>query len=85
MVVLMTHDVAHTTVLHEHSDALEDFPNITIELFPVIRSLFKATEQVKLSSFLRVIMFPYLQCLLYLWTIAPVVECKDKVTMILGT
>ena len=84
MVVLMTHDVAHTTVLHEHTNALEDLPNVAIELFPVVLSLLESTEEIELCALLGVVVLPYLQCLLNLWTVFPVVESENEVTMIFG-
>ena len=80
----MTHDITHATVLHEYSDALEDFPNVAIELFPVVRCLLESTEEVELGALLWVVVLPYLQGLLNLRTVTPVVEGKDKVAMVLG-
>ena len=84
MVVLMTHDITHTTVLHEHSDALEDFPNVAIELLPVICSLLESAEEVELGALLGILVLPYFQGLLNIWTVFPVVEGKNKVTVVLG-
>ena len=54
------HDITHTTVLHEHPDALEDYSNVTIELFPIICRLLESAEEVELSALLGVVVLPYL-------------------------
>lgn len=84
MIVLMMHDITHTTVLHEHPDALEDYSNVTIELFPIICRLLESAEEVELSALLGVVVLPYLQGLLNLWAVFPVVESKNIVAVGLG-